>query len=54
MIIITLNFEGVGKSCLLLRFTDNVFRENYISTIGVDFKVKTVQQDDRVVKLQIW
>jgi Ras-related protein Rab-1A len=46
--------SGVGKSCLLLRFTEGVFIENYISTIGVDFKIRTINQDGVVVKLQIW
>ncbi|CAB0006698.1 unnamed protein product [Nesidiocoris tenuis] len=46
--------SGVGKSCLLLRFADDLYSENYISTIGVDFKIRTVQLDDKIVKLQIW
>lgn len=46
--------SGVGKSSLLLRFADDTFCDSYISTIGVDFKIKTVILDEKVVKLQIW
>lgn len=46
--------SGVGKSCLLLRFSDNSYTDSFISTIGVDFKIRTLNLDDRVVKLQIW
>mmetsp|Transcript_25269 Transcript_25269/g.38223 ORF Transcript_25269/g.38223 Transcript_25269/m.38223 type:complete len:94 (+) Transcript_25269:238-519(+) len=35
--------SGVGKSCLLLRFADDAFTESYISTIGVDFRFRTVK-----------
>eukprot|EP01114_Cavostelium_apophysatum_P008861 TRINITY_DN2174_c0_g2_i1.p1 TRINITY_DN2174_c0_g2~~TRINITY_DN2174_c0_g2_i1.p1 ORF type:complete len:202 (-),score=40.49 TRINITY_DN2174_c0_g2_i1:574-1179(-) len=45
---------GVGKSCILLRYADNFFSHNYISTIGVDFKIKKVNIDDKSLKLQIW
>jgi len=46
--------SGVGKSCLLLRFADDAFTESYISTIGVDFRFRTVKIDNKTVKLQIW
>ncbi|CAH8629032.1 unnamed protein product [Dicrocoelium dendriticum] len=45
---------GVGKSSLLLRYTEDEFSGTYISTIGVDFKVHTVTIGDLRVKLQIW
>merc|ERR1711967_229834 len=46
--------SGVGKSCLLLRFTDDTYAESYISTIGVDFKIRTIQLESKTIKLQIW
>lgn len=46
--------SGVGKSCLLLRFADDTYTNDYISTIGVDFKIKTVDLEGKTVKLQIW
>ena len=46
--------SGVGKSCMLLRFVDQQYNETYISTIGVDFRIKTVNMNGKSVKLQIW
>jgi len=46
--------SGVGKSCLLLRFSDDSFTTSFITTIGIDFKIKTVEIDGKRVKLQIW
>jgi Ras-related protein Rab-1A len=46
--------SGVGKSCLLLRFADTTYTDSYISTIGVDFKIRTLEIDGKTVKLQIW
>ncbi|KAI8749375.1 ras-related protein Rab-35 isoform X1, partial [Biomphalaria glabrata] len=46
--------SGVGKSSLLLRFADNVFSGTYITTIGVDFKIRTIEVNGERVKLQIW
>lgn len=46
--------SGVGKSCLLLRFADDTYTPDYISTIGVDFKIRTIELDGKTIKLQIW
>ncbi|CAG0893181.1 unnamed protein product [Darwinula stevensoni] len=46
--------SGVGKSSLLIRFADNTFMGSYITTIGVDFKIRTVELDGERIKLQIW
>ncbi|CEL92628.1 unnamed protein product [Vitrella brassicaformis CCMP3155] len=46
--------SGVGKSCLLLRFADDTYTDSFISTIGVDFKIRTIELDGKTVKLQIW
>ena len=53
--ILLIGDSGVGKSCLLLRFADDTFVEHsFISTIGVDFKIRSVVIDGKTVKLQIW
>ena len=47
--------SGVGKSCLLLRFADDEYQEHFNSTIGVDFRIRTVSAEDgKQIKLQIW
>lgn len=46
--------SGAGKSCLLLRFADDTYSESYISTIEVDFKIRTIENEGKVIKLQIW
>lgn len=47
-------FEGVGKSCLLLRFCDDAWTPSFITTIGIDFKIRTIELDGKRIKLQIW
>ncbi len=45
--------SGVGKTCLILRYMDDQFDSSFISTIGIDFRSKTLLIDDEVVKLQV-
>lgn len=52
--ILIIGESGVGKSSLLLRFTDDTFDPEQSATIGVDFKVKTLTVDGNRAKLAIW
>ena len=45
---------GVGKSCVILRYVEGDFPGNIMSSIGVDFKTKQIELDDRLIKMQIW
>ncbi|KAL7069430.1 putative Rab2 GTPase protein [Cryptosporidium serpentis] len=45
---------AVGKSCLLLQFTDHRFRVDHDLTIGVEFGARVVNIDSKQIKLQIW
>ena len=46
--------QAVGKTCLLLHFSEEKFASNHIATIGIDFKVKILPLNGKTVKLQIW
>jgi len=43
----------VGKSCLLLRFSDDSFTTSFITTIGIDFKIRTIEEEGKRLKLQV-
>ncbi|EJK72074.1 hypothetical protein THAOC_06432 [Thalassiosira oceanica] len=45
---------AVGKSSMLIRFTDDAFDEHIQSTIGVDFKVKHLELNSKRIKLTVW
>ena len=53
--ILLLGDSDVGKSCFLMRYADNVFVDNYITTIGLDYKLKYIQLDSgEIIKVQLW
>jgi len=52
--ILLMGASGVGKTCLLLRFADDSYTDTYISTLGVEFKFKTLRVANKIVRLQIW
>ena len=46
--------SAVGKSCLLLQFTDRRFKNDHDLTIGVEFGARTVSINEKTIKLQMW
>lgn len=52
--ILIIGNSSVGKTSFLFRYADNSFTSAFVSTVGIDFKVKTVAQRDKKIKLQIW
>jgi len=53
--ILLLGDSSVGKTCLLMRYTDGTFQEEHLTTIGLDYRVKMVEMDDgSVIKVQFW
>ena len=52
--VIVVGDSQVGKTSLLLRYTDNSFEHDSMSTIGVDLRIKSQVLDGKMVKTQIW
>jgi Ras-related protein Rab-8A len=46
--------SGCGKTCLVLRYTIDSITPTFLTTVGIDFKIKTVVLDGKRIKLQIW
>lgn len=46
--------SSVGKTSFLFRYADDSFTSAFVSTVGIDFKVKTVYRNEKRIKLQIW
>ena len=52
--ILLIGSSGVGKTSLLVRYCDSRFAKAFISTVGVDFRTKTLRRGRRRIKLQVW
>mmetsp|Transcript_29498 Transcript_29498/g.50943 ORF Transcript_29498/g.50943 Transcript_29498/m.50943 type:complete len:219 (-) Transcript_29498:233-889(-) len=52
--ILMIGDSAVGKTSLIERFAEDSFRSNFVSTIGVDFKIFTMKYQDKIIKFQIW
>lgn len=46
--------SGVGKTSILFKFSEDTFSPAFISTIGIDFKIRTIEVDGKKIKLQVW
>lgn len=46
--------SGVGKTSVVFRFAEDYFNVTFIKTIGIDFKIRTIELDGKKIKLQIW
>lgn len=51
---VTTGDAQVGKSSLLLKYTNNDYHNEYMPTIGIDFRLSTVTIDNKICKLQLW
>ena len=54
MKILVIGSSGVGKTNLIMKFSNNQFTNSHLATIGIDFKMKNIQLGEERVKLQIW
>ena len=52
--ILLIGDSNVGKTPFLLRFTDDTLTSNDLSKIGLDFKIKIINIENKLIKLQIW
>ncbi|XP_030843196.1 ras-related protein Rab-8A-like isoform X1 [Strongylocentrotus purpuratus] len=52
--IVVIGDPGVGKTCVIFRFSEDVFHTTFLSVIGIDFKFRTIELDGKKIKVQIW
>ena len=51
--IMLIGATGAGKTCFILRYADNKFTDKFVTTIGIDFRVKTIERGGYKIKLQV-
>ena len=52
--VLLLGNSDVGKSSILIRYVDESWNDAFVPTIGVDFKIKSMEVEQKIVKMQIW
>ena len=52
--LVTLGESSVGKSSIINRYTQNIFNFSFVSTIGIEFRRKTITINNNVVEIKIW
>ena len=52
--VIIIGEANVGKSSLLRKYCENTFNDNYVSTIGIDFRCKKIHIGNKIANMQIW
>lgn len=52
--VLVIGDAGVGKTALIARFVDHIFQDNYVSTVGIDFKSKIYTLNNTRIKMQLW
>ena len=52
--IITLGESGIGKTSLIKRFAHDIFEENHLASIGLDFLIKVLDIENKIIKIQLW
>merc|ERR1712048_1377520 len=52
--IVMLGETGVGKSCLVMRYCDDLFQPNMMNTIGVDYRSKSITVEGQKYKVEVW
>ena len=52
--ILLIGDSGVGKTSILKRYSDDVYEKDSSSTVGIDFKIRTIEMNGIKIKLQMW